>query len=108
MTKEDTVVSEQGGNLPREEDQWRAHIKKSAKVYPPIRSLDSSLIGTQAKFYLGDRVWLDPGGSMPREGPYLVAAVKGNGKYALCHDDDAGTPVHNADEKDESKLRLAS
>lgn len=92
MTKEDTVVSEQGGNLPREEDQWRAHIKKSAK----------------AKFYLGDRVWLDPGGSMPREGPYLVAAVKGNGKYALCHDDDAGTPVHNADEKDESKLRLAS
>ncbi|KAK0716305.1 hypothetical protein B0H67DRAFT_645945 [Lasiosphaeris hirsuta] len=92
MTKEDAVVSEQGGNQPSEEDQWRAHIKKSAK----------------AKFYVGDKVWLDPGGSAPREGPYLVAAVKANGKYALCHDDDASTPVRDADEVDESKLRRAS
>jgi hypothetical protein len=63
-------------------------------------------LGKQAKFYVGDKVWLDPGGSMPREGPYLVGAVKPDRKYTLCHDD--GTVVNGADDVDESKLKRAS
>jgi len=55
---------------------------------------------------VGDKVWLDPGGSMPREGPYLVGAVKPDRKYTLCHDD--GTVLNGADDADESKLKRAS
>ena len=55
---------------------------------------------------MGDKVWFDPGGSRPLEGPYLVSKLKPNGWYALCHDDDDHTPVHNAEDAQESQLRI--
>ncbi len=71
---------------------------------PCSLSQESSLTEKQAKFYVGDRVWFDPGGSRPREGPYLVANRKENGRYALSYEDEDSTPVPSADDVDESQL----
>jgi hypothetical protein len=67
-----------------------------------------SLIGSQSKFRTGDRVWFDPGGSKPREGPYLIASVRPNGRYTLCYEDGDNEAVNEGEEVGESQLRRAS
>ena len=53
-------------------------------------------------------MWFDPGGSRPREGPYLIASVQLNGKYTLCYEDGDNEAVNNGEEVGESQLRRAS
>ncbi|KAH8589140.1 hypothetical protein B0O99DRAFT_692714 [Bisporella sp. PMI_857] len=75
-----------------DDDIYRAIIKK----------------GSTSKYHVGDRVWFDPGGSKPWEGPYLIASVPSNGRYTLCHDDDGNNEaVNGGEEVDESQLKRA-
>ncbi len=61
----------------------------------------------QPKFSVGDSVWYDPGGSRPKEGPYLINSVKLNGRYSLCNDDVDNTPVDDANDVEETQLKKA-
>jgi hypothetical protein len=84
---------------------------KSREALQQVVSLLSRsrpLIRPQSKYRVGDRVWFDPGGSRPREGPYLIASVPSTARYTLCHDEDGNfEAVNNKEEVGESQLKRA-
>jgi len=62
--------------------------------------------GQSSKFKVGTRVYFDPGGTSPLEGPYLVSTVPSPQRYILCRENDYSL-INNGEEIDESVLTRA-
>jgi hypothetical protein len=60
----------------------------------------------RSRFKPGTKVYYDPGGNSPLEGPYLVSTVPSPQRYVLCREDDYSL-INNGEEIDESKLTMA-
>ncbi|KAE9378750.1 hypothetical protein N431DRAFT_433822 [Stipitochalara longipes BDJ] len=62
--------------------------------------------GKTSKYKKGHKVFYNPGGNSPLEGPYLISEVLSPQRYVLCHETDY-TPIKNGEEVDESRLTTA-
>ena len=88
----------------RNRSKDRATIDKYAQVCPnKIHARGFPLTYKQEETYeVGQEVYWQQPDSIDLSGPYLIADVRGNGKYTLCDGDD--NPVNNGQEVDEEDL----